>query len=246
MAFMHPAMAGYDRAITIFSPEGKLYQVEYAGEAVKRGWPTVGVKCNSGVVIAAEKRKISTLFDPSSLDKIYLIDEHIAVSPSGLLADARMLVNYAREVALAHRFLYDEPIDVELLTKAVCDLKQQFTQFGGARPFGVALIIGGIDRGGVKLFQTDPGGIYLGYYATAIGADSNVIIEWMEKHYRFDMQMSECVEFAVRALTANVDSIEPDRVEAGFIGVENRRFRKLSMEEVSNILERVGKLRRAG
>ena len=243
MAFMHPAMAGYDRAITIFSPEGKLYQVEYAGEAVKRGWPTVGVKCSSGVVIAAEKRRISTLFDPSSLDKIYLIDEHIAVSPSGLLADARMLVNYAREVALTHRFLYDEPIDVELLTKAVCDLKQQFTQFGGARPFGVALIIGGIDRGGVKLFQTDPGGIYLGYYATAIGADSNLIIEWMEKNYRFDMDMSECIEFAIKALTTNMDSIEANRVEAGFISLDTKRFRKMSVEEVEEVLKKIGKLK---
>jgi len=245
MAFMHPAMAGYDRAITIFSPEGKLYQVEYAGEAVKRGWPTVGVKCSSGVVIAAEKRRISALFDPSSLDKIYLIDEHIAVSPSGLLADARMLVNYAREVALTHRFLYDEPIDVELLTKAVCDLKQQFTQFGGARPFGVALIIGGIDRGGVKLFQTDPGGIYLGYYATAIGADSNLIIEWMEKNYKFDMSIDECIEFAIKALTTNMDAIEASRVEAGFISMDVKKFRKLSMEEVENVLRRIGKLKSA-
>ncbi|CCC81469.1 archaeal proteasome endopeptidase complex subunit alpha [Thermoproteus tenax] len=236
-----PSMAGYDRAITIFSPEGKLYQVEYAGEAVKRGWPTVGVKCSSGVVLAAEKRKISQLFDPSSLEKIYIIDDHAAISPSGLLADARVLVDYARSVAMTHRFLYDEPIDIELLTKDICNLKQQYTQFGGARPFGVALLIAGVDKQGARLFQTDPGGVYLGYYATAIGAESTSIIEFLEKNYKYDIDIQQCIELALRALSTAMESVDADRIEVAFGDIQTKTMKKMTKEELSKYLEKIKK-----
>ena len=236
-----PAMAGYDRAITIFSPEGKIYQVEYAGEAVKRGWPTVGVKCKGGVVLAAEKRKISALFDPSSLEKIYLIDEHVAASPSGLLADARILIDYARDVALSHRFIYDEPIDVEFLTKAVCNLKQQYTQFGGARPFGVALIIAGIDRHGARLFQTDPSGVYIGYLAAAIGAESGTITEYLEKNYKQDLEIGECVELAVRALASAVEIADSSNIEVAYATVEEKKMRKMAADEIAALLAKLPK-----
>lgn len=236
-----PAMAGYDRAITIFSPEGKIYQVEYAGEAVKRGWPTVGIRCRGGVALVAEKRKISTLFDPSSLEKIYIIDDHVAVSPSGLLADARILIDYARDIAMTHRFLYDEPVDVEYLTKAICNLKQQYTQFGGARPFGVALLVAGVDKGGAKLFQTDPGGVYLGYYATAIGAESGTIVEFLEKNYKADLSLAECMELGLRALTSAVDISEADRVEIAYASVEEKKIRRLPPEEVASLLAKIKK-----
>jgi len=236
-----PAMAGYDRAITIFSPEGKIYQVEYAGEAVKRGWPTVGVKCRSGVVLAAEKRKISALFDPSSLEKIYLIDEHVAASPSGLLADARILIDYARDVSLSHRFIYDEPIDVEFLTKAICNLKQQYTQFGGARPFGVALIVAGIDRHGARLFQTDPSGVYIGYFATAIGAESGTIMEYLEKNYRYDLEMGECVELAVKALASAVEITDASIIEVAYATVDEKKMKKMTPEEVATLVAKLPK-----
>ncbi len=236
-----PAMAGYDRAITIFSPEGKIYQVEYAGEAVKRGWPTVGVKCRSGVVLAAEKRKISALFDPSSLEKIYLIDEHVAASPSGLLADARILIDYARDVSLSHRFLYDEPIDVEFLTKIICNLKQQYTQFGGARPFGVALLVAGIDRHGARLFQTDPSGVYIGYFATAIGAESGTITEYLEKNYKYDLDMGECIELAVKALASAVEITDASNIEVAYATVDEKKMRKMRLEEVAALVAKLPK-----
>ncbi|MEM1597764.1 MAG: archaeal proteasome endopeptidase complex subunit alpha [Pyrobaculum sp.] len=236
-----PAMAGYDRAITIFSPEGKIYQVEYAGEAVKRGWPTVGVKCKGGVVLAAEKRKISALFDPTSLEKIYIVDEHVAASPSGLLADARILIDYARDVALSHRFIYDEPIDVEFLTKAVCNLKQQYTQFGGARPFGVALLIAGIDSHGARLFQTDPSGVYIGYYAAAIGAESGTITEFLEKNYKYDLDIESCTELALRALTSAVEITDSSSVEVAYASVEEKKVKKMTAEEVASLLAKIKK-----
>ncbi len=234
-----PVAYGYDRAITIFSPEGELYQVRYAGEAVKKGWSTIGIKCRDGVVLAAEKRRISPLIDLESIEKIYMIDEHVAVAPSGLLADARVLIEYARYEAQIHRLLYDEPIDVELLTKRISDLKQAYTQHGGVRPFGAALIVGGVDRHGPRLFQTDPGGIYFGYYATAVGSGSSTILDFLEKNYKYDMNIDECIKLAVMALSKVIENVEPDKMEIGVITVKERTFRKLGKEEISRILSEI-------
>jgi proteasome alpha subunit len=192
-------------------------------------------------VLAAEKRKISALFDPSSLEKIYLIDEHVAASPSGLLADARILIDYARDVSLSHRFIYDEPIDVEFLTKAICNLKQQYTQFGGARPFGVALIVAGIDRHGARLFQTDPSGVYIGYFATAIGAESGTIMEYLEKNYRYDLEMGECVELAVKALASAVEITDASIIEVAYATVDEKKMKKMTPEEVAALAAKLPK-----
>ncbi|NPA70402.1 MAG: archaeal proteasome endopeptidase complex subunit alpha [Crenarchaeota archaeon] len=234
-----PVAYGYDRAITIFSPEGELYQVRYAGEAVKKGWSTIGIKCKEGVVLAAEKRRISPLIDLESIEKIYMIDEHVAVAPSGLLADARVLIEYARYEAQIHRLLYDEPIDVELLTKRISDLKQAYTQHGGVRPFGAALIVGGVDRHGPRLFQTDPGGIYFGYYATAVGSGASTILDFLEKNYRYDMTLNECIKLAIMALSKVIESVEPDKMEIGIIDIYERKFRKLTKDEISKILSEI-------
>ncbi len=234
-----PAMYGYDRAITIFSPEGELYQVRYAGEAVKRGWSTVGVKCREGVVLAAEKRKISPLIDLSSIEKIYIVDEHVGIAPSGLLADARILLEYSRHEAQLHRLLYDEPIDIELLTRKISDLKQIYTQHAGVRPFGAALIIGGVDRRGPRLFQTDPGGIYFEYYATAIGSGASTILDFLEKTYKYDISIKEAVILTIRALSLVVESLDPSRIEVGLVDTYTKKFRKLTQDEISKIIAEV-------
>ncbi|OYT27061.1 MAG: proteasome endopeptidase complex, archaeal, alpha subunit [Thermoprotei archaeon ex4572_64] len=234
-----PMIYGYDRAITIFSPEGELYQVRYAGEAVKRGWATLGLKCAGGVVLAAEKRKLGPLIDLNSIEKIYMIDEHVGITPSGLLADARVLIEYARQEAQIHRLIYDEPIDVELLTRRISDLKQIYTQHGGVRPFGAALIIGGVDRHGPKLFQTDPGGIYFGYYATAIGSGASTIMDFLEKNYRYDIALEEGIKLALKALSLVIEALEPDRVEIAAIDSKTRRYRKLSPDEVKLIIDEI-------
>ncbi|WP_069806470.1 archaeal proteasome endopeptidase complex subunit alpha [Vulcanisaeta thermophila] len=234
-----PQVYGYDRAITIFSPEGELYQVRYAGEAVKRGWATLGIKCVDGVVLAAEKRKVSSLIDLDSIEKVYVVDEHVGIAASGLLSDARVLIEYARQEAQTHRLLYDEPIDVELLTKRISDLKQIYTQHGGVRPFGAALIIGGVDRHGPRLFQTDPGGIYFGFYAVAMGAESGRITEFLEKEYKYNMSLDDCIKLSIRALSLVLEAQEPDRLEIGVVDVKTRQFRKLTQDEVRKYLEAV-------
>ncbi|MEM4699491.1 MAG: archaeal proteasome endopeptidase complex subunit alpha, partial [Candidatus Nezhaarchaeales archaeon] len=167
-----PPGLGYDRAITVFSPDGRLFQVEYALEAVRRGWTTLGVKCVEGVVLAVEKKKILPLVDPSSMEKIWKIDEHVGVAYAGLASDGRVLIDRARVEAQINRLIYDEPIDIEMLTRRISDLKQLYTQHAGVRPFGVSFLIAGVDKTGPKLFMTEPSGAYAGYYATAIGAGS--------------------------------------------------------------------------
>lgn len=240
MAFGPPAM-GYDRAITVFSPDGKLYQVEYAAENIKKGWTTIGIKSRNGGVLAAEKRKIAPLIDMDAIEKIYLIDTHIGASFAGLAADGRILIDYARRVAMNHRFVYDEPIDVELVVRNICDIKQLYTQHAGVRPFGVSLIFLGVDKKGVQLFKTEINGYYFAYLAIAMGSGEQPATEQLEKNYNKDMSVSEMIILALKALrTASDQPLKPDLVEMGFISVENRAFRKLTNEELAEWIRKAG------
>ncbi|MEM4025934.1 MAG: archaeal proteasome endopeptidase complex subunit alpha, partial [Sulfolobales archaeon] len=158
MAF-GPASAGYDRGITIFSPDGKLYQVEYAAVAVRQGWTIIGIQGRDSAVIISEKRKHAPLIDLSDLEKIFIIDTHVGATFAGLGADGRVLIDYARITAIRHRFIYDEPMDIESLVRSIGDLKQIFTQQAGVRPFGVSLIFAGVDSRGVHVYKTEPNGL---------------------------------------------------------------------------------------
>lgn len=157
---MAPQM-GYDRAITVFSPDGRLFQVEYAREAVKRGTTAVGVKATDGVALLVDKRVTSKLLEAESIEKIFQIDNHIGAATSGLVADARALIDRARVEAQINMVTYDEPIGVEVLSKKICDFKQSYTQYGGVRPFGTALLIAGVDDSRARLFETDRAAHYL-------------------------------------------------------------------------------------
>ena len=166
----------YDRGVNTFSPEGRLFQVEYAIEAIKIGTTSIGIATKEGVVIAVEKRLISPLQEPGSVEKIYEVDSHIGVAMSGLSADARTLVDHARSESQYHRFTFNEPMPVESLTQAVCDLALNFGEGDEeqtmARPFGVALLVAGWDHHGPVLYHTDPSGTFTRFDAKAIGAGS--------------------------------------------------------------------------
>jgi proteasome alpha subunit len=159
----------YDRAITIFSPEGRLYQVEYALELVKRGAPVVGVSCAEGVVLAANETPESELEDPEYFRKIFQLDDHVASAIAGLSSDARVLIEQARVFCQSNKLLYDEAVDIETLAKRIGDMAQVYTQHAGVRPFGVSMIIAGVDVEGARIFTTDPSGAYRGFKATAVG-----------------------------------------------------------------------------
>ncbi|MDP2836089.1 MAG: archaeal proteasome endopeptidase complex subunit alpha [Methanobacteriaceae archaeon] len=230
--------AGYDRAITVFSPDGRLFQVEYAREAVKRGTTSLGVKSREGIVLVVDKRPTSKLVEPKSIEKIFQIDQHIGAATSGLVADARAIIEKARIEAQVNRITYNEPIRVETLSKKICDMKQMYTQHGGVRPFGSALIIGGVNGKGCRLFETDPSGALIEYKATAIGAGRQVAMEEFEKKYEEDMTLTDAIELALDAVyEATEGKTTPESVEIAVIDAKDKKYRKLSEEEIKDHVE---------
>ncbi|OPY45309.1 MAG: Proteasome subunit alpha [Methanoregulaceae archaeon PtaU1.Bin222] len=233
---------GYDRAITVFSPDGRLYQVEYAREAVKRGTTAVGIKCQEGVVLIVDKRVSSRLLEASSIEKIFKIDEHIGVASSGLVGDARSLVDRARIECQINRVTYDEQMDVEALAKKLGDHMQTYTQFGGARPYGTALLIAGISDGEGRLFETDPSGTLLEYKATGIGIGRNAVMKVFEEEYNFESSTNDCIMLGIKALhDATEGKFDVNMVEIGIIEMDNPEFRKMSKEEVAQFVDKFEK-----
>lgn len=232
-----PPGLGYDRAITVFSPEGRLYQVEYALEAVKRGWTTLGIKCKDGVVVAVEKKRISPLVDPETMEKIWKVDDHVGIAYAGLASDGRVLIDRARIEAQIHRLIYDEPIDIEVLTRRISDLKQLYTQHAGVRPFGVSFIIAGVDGVGSRLYMTEPSGAYAGYYAVVIGAGSQAATEILEKHYNQNLTVKEGVMLALKCMETVIEGgLSIEKIEIAIAETKTRRFDKLKVEDVEQLI----------
>lgn len=227
----------YDRAITVFSPDGRLFQVEYAKEAVRRGATAVGVICADCVILVAHKNIVSNLLVPESMKKIFKIDNHIAVTASGLVADARRLVDMARTEAQKHRLLYNEPISVESVSKSLCDTMQIFTQYGGIRPFGVSLLIAGFDSE-PHLYEAEPSGALTGYKAAAIGSGKKEVDEFFEKEYKLGLDIEDGISLAVRALKKTTDSkLKAENLDIAEI-VKGRKLKLLSDEEVNKYLSK--------
>lgn len=232
--------AGYDRAITVFSPDGRLFQVEYAREAVKRGTTSIGIKCSEAIVLAVDKRTTSNLVEATSIEKIFKIDEHIGAATSGLVADARALVERARVEAQINKITYSEPIRVDSLSKKLCDMLQMYTQNGGVRPFGSALIIGGVYDGSCKLFETDPSGALIEYKATAIGSGRSAAMDIFEDQYKDDMNLNDAIKLALTAINeATEHETTANNVEIAVIKCDEEIYTKLSQEEVQTFIDEV-------
>ncbi|MFW9845553.1 MAG: archaeal proteasome endopeptidase complex subunit alpha [Candidatus Thorarchaeota archaeon] len=236
---------GYDRAITVFSPEGRLYQVEYATEAVRHGPLAVGVKATDGVVLAGEKRSPHSLVDIDTLKKILLIDDHVGTAIAGLHADARKLIDQARVQSQVNRLSYDEPISIQSLVVNICDTKQLHTQYGGVRPFGVSLLVGGIDHDGPQLYTTDPSGSFWGWRAAAIGREADVVRDFFSEEYKSKMSLDEATALALRGILKSgegADLTPAERakvVEIGKIDTEEKIFKILSQDEVEAALSTI-------
>jgi proteasome alpha subunit len=227
----------YDRGITIFSPDGRLYQVEYAREAVRRGTPSIGVRTAGGVVLLVDKRVSSSLMEEASVEKLHKADGHVGIASAGHVADARQLVDFARRAAQVNRLRYEEAIDVEMLTKEVTDHIQQYTQIGGARPFGVALLVAGVDRDGEpQLYETDPSGTPYEWQAIAVGEDRSAIQDYLEENYREDLALGEGVDLALRALGEVRDQLAPDGVDVATVAAESRSYVELTDDEIGEYL----------
>jgi len=210
----------YDSRTTIFSPEGRLYQVEYAMEAISHAGTAIGILATDGVVLAAEKKLTSKLLEPSkSSEKMYMIDDHVAVAVAGITADANILINQARLHAQRYRFSFQEPQPVEQLVQTLCDEKQAYTQFGGLRPFGVSLLYAGWDKTyGFQLYQSDPSGNYNGWKAKCIGANNQSAESLMKQEYKPDgetIPMEQALQLAIKVLTKTCDAttLTPDKFD---------------------------------
>ncbi|SDC26812.1 archaeal proteasome endopeptidase complex subunit alpha [Natrinema hispanicum] len=228
----------YDRGITIFSPDGRLYQVEYAREAVKRGTASIGVRTNDGVVLAVDKRVPSPLLEDSSVEKIHKADDHVGIASAGHVADARQLIDFARRQSQVNQLRYGEPIGVETLTKEVTDHIQQYTQVGGARPFGVALIVGGIDNGEPRLFETDPSGTPYEWKALAVGADRGELQNYLEENYDDEADLDGGIQLALDALASvNDGSLLPNEVGLATVDAETETFEQFDRDRIEDYLE---------
>ncbi|HIQ30510.1 MAG TPA: archaeal proteasome endopeptidase complex subunit alpha [Candidatus Caldiarchaeum subterraneum] len=231
-------MAGaYDRAITVFSPQGRLYQVEYALETVRSGSTALAITCREGVILAVEERMHTKLQTPDFSWKLFQVDEHIGAAAAGLNSDARVLVDNARIYSQTLRLSYDEDPTVEAVAKRIGDIMQIYTQHAGVRPFGTALLLGGVDKTGPRLFYAEPSGLVLEYSAWSIGRGADKVKESLESTYRNDMTLDEALRLALRALVDSVDKIDEGwSARAVRIPVDTRLYTQISKQELESIL----------
>ncbi len=231
------APGAYDRAITVFSPDGRLFQVEYAMELVNRGATILGIRCSEGIVLGAEEN-VEPLEEGEFSWKIFKVDEHIGSAIVGLSSDARVLIDQARIYAQSNRLTYDEPIDVEVITKRICDIQQLYTQHAGVRPFGVSIIFGGVDKTGNRLFGTHPSGTYRGYKATSQGAGRETVISILKEEYRENMTLEETIRLAVKCLIKALEARQlPPRIKIAVIPTETKKMEMLSDEKIEGYIK---------
>ncbi len=227
---------GYDRAITMFSPDGRLLQVEYAKKTVRQGSTAIGMVCSDGVVLVADKRVVDSLVVPESVEKIWQIDEHIGAAASGILSDARVLIDRAQLKAQQNRVTYDSEIDTLTVVKDICDLKQICTQSGGLRPFGVSILVAGIDDHTPRLFETDPIGIFFQYRATAIGEGEIEVEEILHNEYKPGLTIEEGLRLSLKALKKVLgENFNVERIDAAYINTAEKKFRRLTKSRVEKI-----------
>ena len=228
----------YDEASTIFSPDGRLYQVEYAREAISKGTPSIGIKFKDGVLLLVYKENFSNLTEFQFVDKIFQIDNHIGCAVSGLVADARHLVNLAQDESQTNRIMYNECIPVKTLVEYLCDYKQVFTQFDGVRPFGVALIVAGWDNSGSHLYVTDPSGASVEYKAVCEGEGCQKAMTFFKAHYTANLSLSAAVDLGVQALQKiGKKKISFETIEIAVID-NHQCFKKLPVKDVKQLLKR--------
>ncbi len=231
---MYPNIQAYDRG-GMFSPEGKLFQVEYAKEAVKKGATSIGIIADKSVVLIAHKNITEPLLIPSSLQKIFRIDSFIGTTYSGLVSDGLHIIGLMRSKTQTHRMIYDETESVETIAKEVSEEMQQATQYGGLRPFGISLLIAGFDSK-PRLFEIEPAAAFYGYKADAIGAGKKVAEEILVKEYKENMSVDESIDLGLKIINKiNVKKINEDNIDIAVINKE-KGYIQLSLKEISKYL----------
>src|SRR4030042_774409 len=234
------APGAYDRAITVFSPEWRLFQVEYAMELVNRGATILGIQCAEGVVLGSEEN-VEVLEEAGYSWKIFRVDEHIGAAIVGLSSDARILIDQARIYAQSNKLTYDEPIDAEGVTKRICDIQQMYTQHAGVRPFGVSIIFGGVDKTGARVFGTHPSGTYRGYKATALGAGRETVTAILKDEYKEKITLEDNTKLAAKCLIKALEARQlPPRIKIAIISAATKKLEMLTDEEIEGYIKTRG------
>ena len=238
----------YDRSVNTFSNQGRLYQVEYAMKAVEQGCTTLGIQLKDAIILGAEKKIASKLQIPSSIENIMKINENAICTYSGLRSDARALIETARVEAANHWFNFNEPMPVEAISLAVCDMALSFAEKkkrekkdkerGVSRPYGVAVIIAGIDADGEpRLFKNDPSGNYVRYKACCIGQGGENGMTTLQSNYREDMRFDEAILLAGKVLKENLEQkINKDNFEIWYIKKSDGKIVSLSPDELEKLI----------
>jgi proteasome alpha subunit len=228
---------GYDRSITMFSPDGRLLQVEYAKKTVKQGSSALGITCKDGVVLVANKRVNSKLMVPEAIEKTFLIDDHIAATAAGIISDARVLVDRSQLKAQQHFVTYNGKIDILSIVKDICDLKQICTQSAGLRPFGVSLLVAGVDEdGSIKLFVTEPYGLYFQYKAAAVGESDAEIEQILQKKWKSSLSVDDAVKLGVDAMKETLKGdFDVNTCDVVVIRSDNKKAQLLDSDAIKKL-----------
>ena len=235
------ASRGYDMTPTMYSPDGRIYQVEYAMETVKRGTLAIGVCSKEGVIIAVEE-KARTLQTTGITQQIFQVDYHIGIAAAGYIPDARIQVDNARFFSQGNRMTYDESVEIGTVAKYLADQSHQFTQYSGVRPNGVALIIAGIDQKGESIYVADPSGTYVQFAAVAIGANSDDVNEFLEKHYSPDMSIDDAASLAIAAINLKEEQKDGiDDIKMAKITTKAKVFEKVSKSDLQKYSQNTSK-----
>ena len=226
------AMMGYDRTSTMFAPDGRLLQVEYAKEGVRQSPTAIGMVCKDGVLLVADKRIMNKLIVSQSVEKIYKIDEHMGATAVGNVMDGRVLIEKAQVKAQQHRITYGVPMDLVCLVKEIANLKQFYTQYGGVRPFGVSILYIGIDNDEPKLIASEPAGTYFGFKATAVGESENEIKSILLKEFKETMSIDEGIKLSMKILKKVLGKdFDSSRVDGAYIKKDTKKFVKVDKKQ---------------
>ena len=228
----HQAM-GYDRAATMFSPEGHLLHVEYAEKTVKLGSNSVGLVCKDGVIFVADKRIRDNLIAPESAVKVFEVDDHVMATAAGIASDARVLIDRARLLAQQHKVSYGTPVDPISVIQMIADNKQAYTQYGGSRPYGVSIMIAGVSKNRPHLYTSDITGNFFAYRANSIGENDEQIKEELRKGFKDDMTMDEGVKFVIKIFKEILGkNFEVSRFDVGMISLKEGKLVRVHGEDL--------------
>jgi proteasome alpha subunit len=233
---MQHQVMGYDRSATMFSPDGHILQVEYAEKTVRLGAASIGFNCSDGVVIISDKGIKDELIVPESAEKIHEIDEHIMACAAGILSDARLLINHTRVSSQQHRVTYDTPIEVESVIRELADIKQQYTQHPGVRPFGVSFIVAGVNGGKSRLYTSEITGNYFEYTSVAIGKNDDKIKEILRKEFKTSMKTEDAIKLGLSIFKKVLgDRYDVTRFNVGVVKTDEAKLKKLNLEEIKKV-----------